>query len=66
MKPTWHRNRNSLKLRKCKRKKKEVGQRHKRKKKTKSKKQNIDKEVILIASIPFLDVTKATKKVFSK
>lgn len=46
-------------------KKKEVGQRYKRKE-TKSKKQNIDKEVILIASIPFLNVTKATKKVFSK
>lgn len=61
MKPIWCRDRKLLKLRKCKRKRK----RHKRKE-TKSKKQNIDKEVILIASIPFLNVTKATKKVFSK
>lgn len=65
MKPMWCRNRKLLKARKCKRKKKEVGQRHKRQK-AKSKKQNIDKEVILIAGISFLNVTKVTKKVFSK
>lgn len=37
---------------------KKVGQRHKRQK---IKKQSIDKEVILIVSISFLDVTKVTK-----
>lgn len=65
MKPIWCRKRKLLKERKCRRKKKEVGQRHKRQK-TKSEKQNIGKEVIPIASISFLIVTKVTKKVFSK
>lgn len=44
----------------------EKGSRTDRKGKKTKEKQNIDKEVILIASISFLNVTKVTKKEFSK